>query len=48
MVEQVPAQACERCGEAVFSPETAERIRLMIHTDSHPIRTVPLDVFSLA
>ncbi|MEW6296442.1 MAG: YgiT-type zinc finger protein [Thermodesulfobacteriota bacterium] len=27
LVEQIPAQICERCGEATCSRETTERIR---------------------
>lgn len=47
LVEHIPAQVCERCGEAVFSRETTERIRRLVH-DTRPAKTVPLDVFALA
>ena len=47
LVEHIPAQVCERCGEAVFSRETTERIRLLVH-DTRPAKTIPLDVFALA
>jgi HTH-type transcriptional regulator / antitoxin MqsA len=47
LVERIPAQVCARCGEPVFSHETTEQIRRLVH-DTHPTRTVPLDVFALA
>ena len=48
LVEHIPAQVCLRCGEAVFSRETTERIRRLVHGAGRPVRTVPLDVFELA
>ena len=47
LVEHIPAQVCERCGEAVFSRETTEKVRRLVH-DAPPARTVSLDVFALA
>ncbi len=47
LVEHIPAQACERCGEATFSCETTERIRQLVHGGAWPLKTVPLDVFEL-
>jgi HTH-type transcriptional regulator / antitoxin MqsA len=46
LVENVPATVCSRCGEEVFSPETTERIRLMLHGEDKPIKSISLDVFS--
>ena len=48
LVEHIPAQVCERCGEATFSRETTERIRRLVHGECRPSKTVPLDVFALA
>jgi YgiT-type zinc finger domain-containing protein len=48
LVEQIPAQVCERCGEATFSRETTERIRQLVHGAGQPVRTVPLEVFAFA
>ena len=48
LVEHIPAQVCERCDEAVFSSETTEKIRNLIHESGRPLKTVPLDVFALA
>jgi len=48
LVEHIPAQVCTRCKEAVFSRETTERIRQLVHGAGRPSRTVPLDVFEMA
>lgn len=47
LVEHIPAQVCERCGEPVFARETTEQIRRLVH-GARPAKTVPLDVFALA
>jgi len=48
LVERIPAQVCERCGEATFSRETTEKIRRLVHGAGQPVRTVPLEVFAFA
>lgn len=48
LVEHIPAQVCERCGEATFSRETTERVRRLVHEKGQPSKTVSLDVFALA
>lgn len=48
LVQHIPAQVCTRCGEAAFSRETTERIRLLVHGAGRSDRTVPLEVFELA
>ena len=47
LVEHIPAQVCERCGEATFSRETTEQVRHLVHS-APPARTVPLEVFAMA
>lgn len=47
LVEGIPANVCERCGEPSFSRETTERVRRLVH-EKNPEKTVPLDVFALA
>jgi HTH-type transcriptional regulator/antitoxin MqsA len=47
LVEHIPAQVCERCGEPTFSRETTERVRRLVH-EARPTKTVSLDVFALA
>ena len=46
LVENIPATVCSRCGEEVFSSETSEAIRVMLHSKAKPIKSVVLDVFS--
>jgi|GEM_PF-1005649 len=36
LVEHIPAQVCTRCGEAAFSRETTERIRLLVRGAHRP------------
>jgi YgiT-type zinc finger domain-containing protein len=48
LVQHIPAQVCARCGEAAFSRETTERIRLLVHGAGRSDKTVPLEVFELA
>jgi HTH-type transcriptional regulator/antitoxin MqsA len=48
LVEHIPAEVCEHCGEATFSRMTTEAIRKLVHGKGQPVRTVPLDVFALS
>ncbi len=48
LVEKIPAQVCEHCGEAAFSRETTEHIRRLVHGAGRPVKTVPMDVFAMA
>jgi len=47
LVERIPAQVCERCGEPTFSSATTEKVRRLVHGEGRPVRTVPLDVFAM-
>lgn len=47
LVEHIPAQLCERCGEATFSSATAEQVRRVVRGEGEPSGTVTLDVFAL-
>ena len=46
LVENIPATVCDRCAEETFSRETTEQIRVMLHSQLQPVRSVSLDVFS--
>lgn len=48
LVEDIPAQACVRCGDATFSRETTERIRRMVHGEAKPVREEKVGVFKFA
>lgn len=46
LVEQIPAKICLRCEEMIFSRETTERIRRMVHGESKPVKSISVDVFA--
>lgn len=46
LVEHIPAAVCAQCGEKIFSAETAESIRLMLHDHRKPVRSVEMEVFA--
>jgi len=46
LVEDIPATVCAHCGELIFSRETTEKIRRMVHGEAQPVKTVQLDVFA--
>ena len=46
LFERIPATVCERCGEKIFSRETTERIRRMVHGEAKPVKSVSMDVFA--
>ena len=48
LVENIPAQVCARCGEEIFSRETTENVRLIVHGKKKPIKSVQMDVFAYA
>lgn len=45
-VEAIPATVCANCGEAVFSQETTERVRRMVHGEAKPVKSIQMDVFA--
>lgn len=48
IVEDIPAQICNRCGEITFSSEIAENIRLIINGNKEPTRSIQVDVFAFS
>ena len=46
LVEQIPATVCDRCDEETFSRETTERIRVMLHSEAKPVKSISVDVFA--
>ena len=46
LVENIPTTVCSNCGEEFFDRETTERIRIMLHSGTKPVRSISLDVFS--
>lgn len=48
LVEDIPATVCAQCGEIIFSRQTTEHIRTMLHSETKPIKAVLMDVYSYA
>jgi YgiT-type zinc finger domain-containing protein len=44
-LENIPAQVCKRCGEEIFSKETTEKARMLVHSKAVPFKSVKMDVF---
>lgn len=45
LVDHIPAKVCLRCGELIFSRETTETIRQLVHGKMKPKKTIRMDVF---
>ena len=48
VVSGVPSTLCLRCGERAFSRETAEKVRLMVHGEAKPRKSVSVQVYEFA
>jgi YgiT-type zinc finger domain-containing protein len=48
LVDRIPATVCARCGEETFSRETTEKVRLLVHGDAKPTKSLALQVFEFA
>jgi len=48
LVDRIPATVCARCGEESFSRETTEKVRLLVHGDAKPTKSLALQVFDFA
>ena len=46
LVEHIPATVCVQCGEKTFDAQTAEGVRLRLHGQSKPQRSVEMEVFA--
>ena len=47
-VENIPPTVCVHCGEAVFSGDTTEKVRRMVHGEAKPVKSVQMDVFAFS
>lgn len=45
LVDRIPATVCVRCGEETFSRETTEKVRLLVHGQAKPTKSIALEVF---
>lgn len=46
VVERVPAEVCDVCGDILLTPETVERLEVLGRTPPPPVRFVPLYDFT--
>ena len=46
LVEDIPATVCSHCGEESFSREITEHIRLILHGEVKPIKSISVDVLA--
>ena len=45
LVDHIPATVCVRCGEETFSREATEKVRLLVHGQAKPTKSIALEVF---
>jgi YgiT-type zinc finger domain-containing protein len=46
VVEHIPAEVCDVCGDVLFTPETIQRLEALRWTTAPPAGTVPLYKFA--
>jgi len=46
VIDHVPAEVCDVCGDVLFTPETVRRIEALRHGSDRPSGTVPLYEFA--
>jgi YgiT-type zinc finger domain-containing protein len=46
VIDHVPAEVCNVCGDVLFSPETVRRIEALLKATPLPSRNVPLYEFA--
>ncbi len=46
VIEHIPAEVCDVCGNVLFTPETIERLEALRQVSTPPTRTVPLYKFA--
>ena len=48
IVENVPANICQQCGERLFAPEVVEELQNVIWSKKAPVKKIETPVFDLA
>jgi YgiT-type zinc finger domain-containing protein len=46
LVKNIPARVCVHCGEPIFSSETTEKVRHMVHGEAQPAGVVRMEVYA--
>ncbi len=47
ILENVPAEVCEQCGEVLLRPEAADRVQKLVWSQPPPKRTAHVPVYDL-
>ena len=45
LVDRIPAAVCNRCGDLTFSADTVEQVRVLVHGETEPAKSIRLNVF---
>ena len=45
LIEHVPADVCDRCGEVTFSPDVVERLQQVVWQQESPSRVIETPVY---
>jgi YgiT-type zinc finger domain-containing protein len=48
LVEHVPAEICENCGEKTYAPEVADELLRFAKYESKPVKILEVPVFDFA
>jgi len=48
IVENVPADVCQQCGEKLFAPETVEHLQKIIWSQRKPAKNIQTPVYEYA
>ena len=47
ILENVPAEVCEQCGEVLLKPEAVDRVQKLVWSQPSPKRTAQVPVYDL-
>ena len=47
-IDHIPARVCIRCRDETFSCETTEKVRLLVHGQAKPAKSIALEIFEFA
>lgn len=47
VIEDVPAEVCQKCGEKTFTPETTKLIQKLVRSEPAPAKEICVPVVSL-
>ena len=45
VIENVPANVCQNCGEKLYSPEVTDKLLKFVRNDFKPVKTIEIPVF---